>query len=71
MTTYSVLGSVHSPKHMVCPLTLWAEDIVVQLWWTLAHFNIAENEEVNVATKLALQGTSNDDPVSDVLASCI
>ena len=56
----------HRAREAVC--TLQSTGIDLQLWWTPAHSDVAENEHADTAAKLAAQGNSTDGLVSDIPA---
>ena len=55
----------HRAREALC--TLQSTGIDLQLWWTPAHSDVAENEHADTAAKLATQGNSTDGLVSDIL----
>ena len=57
----------HRTREALC--TLQSEGVDLQLWWTPAHADVAENEQADAAAKEAAHGSSTDGLVSDVPAS--
>ena len=56
----------HRTREALC--TLQSSGIDLQLWWTPAHADVTENEQVDAAAKEAAQGSPTDGLVSDVPA---